>query len=151
MAGKIYHIVGAPTLLNVKMMIRHNIIHNFPVTVEDIKIADKIFVFGVSTLKVITTRQSPKVVVASFIEITRELIENNQDLILCMGIIFINQQAFFTKNYKGICFCGLVLLSNITKEECYRALDAVMKYDKNQDLPLHALKVISRLHQLWLE
>ena len=35
-ARMLYHIVGAPTWQNLKMMIRQNIIHNFPVTVKDI-------------------------------------------------------------------------------------------------------------------
>ena len=58
-------------------MIRHNIIHNFPVTSEDIDIVQNIFGSDVSTLKVITTRQIPKVVACDIIEITRELIDNN--------------------------------------------------------------------------
>ena len=49
------------------MMIRQNIIQNFSVTVEDIEIAEKIFGPDVSTLKVKTTRQRPKVVVNYFI------------------------------------------------------------------------------------
>ena len=77
MARKLYHIVGAPTLQNLKTMIRQNIIQNFPVTVEEIEILDKIFGPDVSTLKERTTRQSPKVVVDDFIEIPRELIDNN--------------------------------------------------------------------------
>ena len=59
--------VGALTFINLKMMIRQNIIQNFPVTVEDIEIAEKIFGPDVSTLKVKTTRQRPKVVVNYFI------------------------------------------------------------------------------------
>ena len=59
--------VGALTFLNLKMMIRKNIIQNSPVTVEDIEIAEKIFGPDVSTLKVKTTRQRPKVVVNDFI------------------------------------------------------------------------------------
>ena len=51
MARNIYHVVEAPTLINLKMMIRKNIIQNFPVTVEDIEIAEKIFGPDVSTLK----------------------------------------------------------------------------------------------------
>ena len=49
------------------MMIRQNIIQNYPVTVEYIEIAEKIFGTDVSTLKVKTTRQRPKVVVNNFI------------------------------------------------------------------------------------
>ena len=60
------------------MMIRQNIIQNFPVTVEDIEMAEKIFGPDVSTLKVKTTRQRPKVVVDDFIEIPIELVNNNQ-------------------------------------------------------------------------
>ena len=54
--------------------------------VEDIEIAEKIFGPDMYTLKVTTRIQSPKVVVDDFIEISRELIENNQELILCMYI-----------------------------------------------------------------
>ena len=78
----IYHMVGAPSLRKLKMMIRQNIIQNFPVAVEEIEILDKIFGPDVSTLKERTTRQSPKVVVDDFIEIPRELIEKNQELML---------------------------------------------------------------------
>ena len=75
-----------------------------------------------STLKVITTRQRPKLVVDDFFKIPRELIETNQEFILCMEITLINQQALFTTIDKYIAFCGLVTLANRTKEECYRYL-----------------------------
>ena len=67
MARNIYHMVGAPNLRDLNIILRHNIIHNFPVTVEDIDIVDKIFGPDVSSLKAITTIQSPKVVVDDFI------------------------------------------------------------------------------------
>ena len=51
---------------------------------------EKIFDPDVSTLKGTTTRKRPKVVVDYFIEIPRELIDNNQELIRFMDIIFIN-------------------------------------------------------------
>ena len=40
MARKLYHMVGAPTFRKFKMMIKQNIIKNFPVTVEDIEIEE---------------------------------------------------------------------------------------------------------------
>ena len=97
------------------MMIRQNTIQNPPVSIDDIEIVEKIFVPGVSTLKVRTTRQRPKVVVGIFIEIQRELIENNQKLIICMDVIFINQQALLTTSDKDTRFHGLVPLANKTK------------------------------------
>ena len=45
-----------------------------------------------------------------------------------MEIMFINQQALFTSIDKDINFRELVPLANRTKEECYRALDVVMRH-----------------------
>ena len=58
--------VGAPTLRNLKMTIRQNIIQNFAVVIEDIEIAEKIFGPDVSNLKGRIKRQRPKVVVDDF-------------------------------------------------------------------------------------
>ena len=57
----------------------------------------------------------PKVVVDDFNEIPRELIENNQELILCMEIMLIDQQEYSTKIDKDIMFHGFFTLSNIIK------------------------------------
>ena len=61
-----------------------------------------------------------------FIEIPRELIDNNPELILCMDIMFFSQQTLFTTIEKGVWFQGLVPLANRTKEECYRDLGLVI-------------------------
>ena len=71
MSRKLYHIVGAPILKILKMMIRQNIIQNFPFTAEDIEMAGNIFGHNVYTLKGRTTTKSPKVVVDDFIEIPK--------------------------------------------------------------------------------
>ena len=110
--------VGATTLRNFKTIIRHNIIKNCPATVEDTEIAEKVFGTDVSTLKVRTTIKRPKVAVDDFIEILREMIENNQDFILCMYTMFINKKEFFTSIDKDIQFRVLLPLENRTKEEC---------------------------------
>ena len=114
-ARNIYRMVGEPNFQILRMVIRQKIIQNCPVTVEDIGIAEKIFGNGVFTLKGITTRKIPKVVEYDFIEIPREMVVNNQELILCMDIMFINQLVLFTKIDKDIRFQGLVPLSNTTK------------------------------------
>ena len=110
------------------MIISQNVIQSCLVTVEDIAIAEKICGPDVSNLKERTAIQIPKVVVETFIEIPRKLTDNNYELILCMGIKFINQQEFFTTINKYIWSHGLVPLSYKTKKECYRGLYAVMKH-----------------------
>ena len=57
---KLYHMVGAPTLQNLNLVIRQKIIENFSVKFEDIEIAQNIFGRDVSTLKGRTAIQSKK-------------------------------------------------------------------------------------------
>ena len=78
------------------------------------------------TLNVRTTRKIPKTVVYDYIEIPRELIENNQEFILCMNIMLMNQQALLTSIYKDMWFRGLFPIFNKTKEESYSDLYTVM-------------------------
>ena len=132
-------------------MIRQNIIQNFPVVIEYIDIDGRIFGPGISNLKGRTTRQRSKVVVEIFIEIPRGLIKNNHKLILCMDIMFINQQALFVTIYKDVRFSELVPLVNITKEEYYRALDVVTRHYKKIVFLVKALNVIVSLKQLWMK
>ena len=71
-----------------------------------------------------------KLVEDDFIKIPREIIKNNQQLIFCMDIMFINQQALFTTTEKDIWSWGLVWIDNRTKEDYYRYFCVVMKYYK---------------------
>ena len=64
-----------------------------------------------------------------FIEAPRELVENNQEFIICVDIMLINQQALFTTVDKYIRFWWFVPLANITKEECYRDLYVIIRYN----------------------
>ena len=58
-ARKIYYIVGAPTVENMKMVIRQNLFKNCPVTIQDVNLAEKIFGPDVSTMKGRSTKPSP--------------------------------------------------------------------------------------------
>ena len=127
-ARKIYHMIGAQTLKILNMMIRQIVINNLPITVGDIDKDENIFGPDVSTLKGRIMIQRKKVIVDFFIEITIELIGNNQQLILYIDIMFINKQALLPKIDKYIWFIGLVPLSNRTKEECYRDLGVIMRH-----------------------
>jgi hypothetical protein len=50
-ARRLYHIVGTPTVSNLKSLLRMNAIQNCPVTVEDVNILEKIFEPDMSSLK----------------------------------------------------------------------------------------------------
>ena len=60
---RLYHILGAPSIGELKKCIRQNVIKNYPVVVEDINLAEMIFGRDVATLKGKTARPRPKHVV----------------------------------------------------------------------------------------
>ena len=51
LAREVYHSIGNPSMADFKRIVRTNGLKNFPVTMKDISIAEKIFGEDVSTLK----------------------------------------------------------------------------------------------------
>ena len=73
-ARRTYAMVGHPSMKDFENMIRLNLLRNCPVTVEDIKIANKIYGAEVATLQGKTTRQKPPRVLTDQIHIPPELV-----------------------------------------------------------------------------
>ena len=74
-AREFYHMAGAPTFTNLKMVLKQNLFQNCPVTVNDVNLAEKIFGPDVSSLKGRSTRPKPNQVVDDKIEIPTELLQ----------------------------------------------------------------------------
>ena len=69
-----YHVGGAPTFRNLKMILHQNLFQKYPVTVEDVNLAEKIFEPNMSTLKGRSTRPKSLVVANNYIEISTTVI-----------------------------------------------------------------------------
>ena len=95
-ARKLYHIVGTPTVENFKVLLRMNAIHNCPVMVEDVKIAERIFGPDMSSLKGRSTRRKPKPVRKDLVEIPTEITEKHRDIELCMDTMVVNECGMLT-------------------------------------------------------
>ena len=95
-ARKLYHIIGMPTVENFKALLCMNAIHNCPVMVEDVKIAERIFGPDMSSLKGKLTRRKPKPVRKDLIEIPAEITEKHHDIELCKDTMFVNECGMLT-------------------------------------------------------
>ena len=93
LARKLYHNIGAPTVTNFKYLIKANMIKNCPVTVEDIKIAEKIFGKDVSYIKGKMMRSKPKVVKRDLIQLPKELYQQHHDITLHMDTLWKNESS----------------------------------------------------------
>ena len=93
---KIYHALGTPSINDFKMIVTTNAIKNLPITLDDIKTAEMIFGQDIGMLKGKTVRKKPFPVATDYLEIPKELINNHQDVTLCIDIMYINGLAFLT-------------------------------------------------------
>ena len=130
-ARKFYHMVGAPNLDNLKMVIRQNLFKNCPITTQDVNLAEKIFGKDISTLKGRSTRPNPEKVIDDIIDIPEELIRKNNAIELAIDLIFINQVILMTTIDRTVKYRTVVPLDSRRKEELYRGLDTVLRlYNK---------------------
>jgi hypothetical protein len=130
-ARNIYHALGTPSLNDFKAIITFNQIRNMPVTLDDIKIAEKIFGPDVGSLKGKTTRQKPAPVVSDYIEIPRELIENHHNVTLCIDGMKINGVPFLTTVSRNIMYRTAEWIPSQTTLSYRSVLDNVFRiYNK---------------------
>ena len=130
-ARKLYHIVGMPTVENFKVLLRMNAIHNCPVMVEDVKIAERIFGPNMSSLKGKSTRRKPKPVRKDLVEIPAEITEKHCDIELCMDTMFVNECGMLTAIDRSIRYRSVVPIDTKTQSDYYKALDVIFRqYNK---------------------
>jgi hypothetical protein len=113
---------------NFKSLLEINVIQNFPVTVEDVNISEKIFGPDMSSLKGKSTRGEPKPVRSDFIEIPKKRITKHHDIDLCMDAMDVNESGMLTAIDRTIKFRSLVPMNTKQHVEYYRALDQILRY-----------------------
>ena len=74
-----------PSIQDLKTMIQMNAIKNCPVTIEDIKLCEKIYGRSIPSLKGKTVRRPPKITVNDYLKIPKELKLSNYVLTLCIS------------------------------------------------------------------
>ena len=89
-ASKMLHALGAPTLEDLKSVIRMNLIRNNKVTTEDVTLALKTLGPDVATIKGKTTRRKPLPVVDNIIEIPDELLNIHREVELSVDGLTVN-------------------------------------------------------------
>ena len=118
-----YRTLGSLTVDNFKKVLQQNLIKNCPVTLEDVEIAEDIFGPDISSLKGQSTRKKPPVVVNDQMEIPPEMIQNWNNLILCINVMMVQSQIFLTSIVTTIQYRLATHLQNHSEKELYAGLD----------------------------
>jgi len=74
-ARKLYRAIGSPSLENMKMILKQNLIEDCTVTTKDVETAERVFGPDVGTLKGKTVRKKSPIVKNDLIEIPPEILE----------------------------------------------------------------------------
>ena len=111
-ARHLYETLGYPSNADFESVLRAGGIGGCTVTVEDAKVAEKIWGSSVPCLKGSTVRESGHRKPQSLVKVPRELIKLQQKVSIAIDIFFVNGQIFFMTFSRKICFTTVTHLVN---------------------------------------
>ena len=115
-------VLGFPTQKDHERYIENNLLHNSPVTIEDIRIAHAIFGESIPSLKGKTRRRKPSVVPNTPLHrLPTELFKNIKDVYLCCDFLSVNGIVFFVSKSRKIKFATIQPVDNRTSETMINA------------------------------
>ena len=110
MAKWLLHTLGYPSVVNLKTIIKMNVIQDNLVTETDVNLMEHLFGPDIPTIKGKTTRCHSHQLVSDVVSIPHELHDAQHDVCLYIDIMYINGMPFLTtisKNVKYHTICGL--------------------------------------------
>ena len=119
------HLVGFPSLKDLKKIIMMNVIANCPITHDDVNITEEIYGPNMAIIKGKTTQRIPSIVVQDYIDILPELVAKHENIVLYLDTIFINKMPFMVKIMKDIKFQMAHYIPNKMVELYHKTLDRV--------------------------
>ena len=125
MACELYSKIGYPSLHDYKMAVKTQMLNKCPVTIGDIKIAEKIFGPDIAVLKGKTTRKRPEPVVTDYIKIPKEILDIHKEVVLAGDLCFIQKIPFFITISRNIKFTTVEHLDNRKATTILGAVDNV--------------------------
>ena len=127
-ARKLYQIVGRPSELNFKNMIKFNLLHNCPVTLEDVANALQIYGKDIGAVKGKTVRNKPEAVRLINPEpIPRHVKERLQQMVLAADIFYVDGVKIFTTITRKLQFTTVQLIKDRSMVTIKKCLDQVVR------------------------
>jgi hypothetical protein len=115
------------SLNDFKLIVTANAIKNLPITVDDIKTAEMIFGEDIGILKGKSVRHKALPVSSDYVEVPKELINNHQDVTLCVDIMNINGLSFITTISRNIIYRTTEFIPSHSVKDYRSALDTVFQ------------------------
>ena len=101
MAKQLLHALGYPSVVNLKTIIKMNMIQDNPVIQSDLKLMEHLYRPNISTVKGKTTRQCHQLI-SNVVSIPHELHDAQHKVCLYIDIMYVNSMPFLTMISKNI-------------------------------------------------
>jgi Reverse transcriptase (RNA-dependent DNA polymerase) len=111
-ARDLYSKLAYPSMADYKWIVQSNSIQDCPVTLTDIKLAERIWGPNIAALKGKTTRSTPKPVTTDYLQVPPAILKLHKEVYLSADIFFVNQIPFFLTYSRNICFTTVTHLSD---------------------------------------
>ena len=91
-------------------MVREKLITNCPITVHDIKNANRIFGPDLANLRGKTTRTKPERVRVEYVNVPRDLVDMHKYISIVADVMFVNGLPFMVTSLRGISLINIEFL-----------------------------------------
>ena len=112
---------------------------------KDVEVAEKIFRKDISSIKGKTTRRTPKSVTDDVIQIPRQLLNNNQNVVLCMDIVYVQGLPFLATISLDFYFRIIQYLTDTKRIQFLQRLTVFSMFTTKVDLKLQKSELILSL------
>ena len=118
-AKEFYLAMGSATVKDLLALMRMNLVKDCEITLDDVKLMEKIFGPDVSGIKGKTTRKTPKAVTKDMIHIPKELVQQQRMVTLDIDGITVNGLKFLTTISRNIIYRSAHYCKKNEMQECY--------------------------------
>jgi len=125
LARQLLHVLGCPSIRDMKTILQQNAIRNCPVTIEDVDIAQRIFGKDIASLKGKTTRAKPTPVRSDIIAIPKELVARQRRVELCIDTLY--QMPFLSTISRNLMYRTIQWVPTQTVKDYRSALEQVFR------------------------
>ena len=119
--------LGYPLVVNLKTIIKTNVIWDNLVTKSNVKLMECLFRPDIPTIKGKTTRQCPHQLVSNVVSIPHELHDAQHDVCLYIDIMYVNGMSFLTTISKNIKYCTSMWVANCTAPTITSLVESILK------------------------
>ena len=94
--------VGTPSLMDFQGMVRHNLLKDCPITLEDVNNAHTIFGPDLAAIRGKTVRHKPDCVVTDYVDIPWTIFDQHKNITIVADVMFINSVPFLVSSPRRV-------------------------------------------------